>query len=125
LLNQQPENLVEQEKDPSTILRIVPAEQGFHFMTEHEAYIGLTAVSLEDFATKIKTVDIESVVYHYYRGDFQRWIDGVLGDRDFANKLCFVATNISGEKLREELSKLLDKRISDLKGLSWIETEGI
>ena len=124
MLNQQPENLNEQEKDPS-ILRVVPTEQGFHFMTEHGAYIGLTATSLEDFATKLKTVDVESVVYHYYRGDFQRWIDGVLGDRDFANKLYFVATNISGKKLREELSKMLDKRISDLKSLSWIETEGI
>ena len=125
LLNQQPENLNEQEKDPSTILRVVPAEQGFHFMTEHGIYIGLTATSLEDFASKLKTVDVESVVYHYYRGDFQRWIDDVLGDRDFANKLCFIATNISGEKLREELSKLLDKRVVDLKSLSWIETEGI
>ena len=125
MLNQQPENLNEQEKDPSTILRVVPTEQGFRFMTEHGVYIGLTATSLEDFASKLKTVDVESVVYHYYRGDFQRWIDGVLGDRDFANKLCFIATNISGEKLREELSKLLDKRVVDLKSLSWIETEGI
>ncbi len=123
-MNQVPEES-DQEKDAQTILRVVPPEQGFHFMTENGVYVGMTAISLEDFASKLRTVDVKSVVYHYYRGDFQRWIEGSLGDKDFANKLCFIPTKIAGETLREELLTMLDKRITDLKSLNWIENKGI
>lgn len=119
------ENINVQEKDPTIILRVVPAEEGFHFMTENGDYAGITANSLEDFTAKLRAVDIESVVYHYYRGDFQRWIEGTLGDKDFADQLCFIPTNIAGETLRDELLRRLDKRLTDLKSLNWIETKGI
>ncbi len=114
-----------QEKDASTILRIVPYEEGFHFTTEKGVYIGLTANSLEDFATKLKSIDINSITYHYYRGDFQRWIQSTLGDKDFANELCFIDRQLSDDQLREELLKKVNKRSRELKGLNWIETEGI
>ncbi len=107
------------------ILRIVPYEYGFHFTTDKGVYSGLTATSLEDFAEKLKTVDVDIVAFHYYRGNFQRWIDNTLGDKDFANSLCFIDTKISGEQLRKELLKMLNKRIKELKGLEWVETEGI
>jgi hypothetical protein len=126
LINQIPqESISDQQKDAATILRIVPEDHGFYFMTENGVYSGEMAISLEDFESKLETIDVRSVVYHYYRGDFQRWIESTLGDRDFANKLCFISTEISPEGLRGELLKMLDKRISDLKGLSWIENKGI
>ncbi len=126
MINQFPkEDISDQEKDAATILRIVPSEEGFHFMTENGVYTGVTAVSLEDFESKLRGIDVKSVTYHYYRGDFQRWIEQILGDKDFANKLCFIATEIAPETLREELLKLIDRRLSDLKGLSWIENKGI
>jgi hypothetical protein len=112
------------EEHNLTILRIVPYEYGFHFTTAG-VYSGLTATSLEDFAEKLKTVDVDSVAFHYYRGDFQRWIDNTLGDKDFANNLCFIDAKISREQLRKELLKMLNKRIRELKGLEWVETEGI
>ena len=114
-----------EEKDSTTILRTVPFERGFHFSTPTGAYTGISALSLQDFADKLITVDAESIEFHYYRGDFQRWIDNTLGDRDFANQLCFIQRDFSGEQLRRELGRLLDKRITDLKGLKWVETEGI
>jgi hypothetical protein len=107
------------------ILRIVPFEYGFHFTTDKGVYSGLTANSLEDFAEKLRDVDVDSVTFHYYRGDFQRWIDNTLGDTDFANKLCFIDPKISGEQLRKELLKMLDRRIHELKGLEWVEKEGL
>ncbi len=126
MINQIPqENISDQEKDAATILRVVLPEQGFNFMTENGVYSGLSANSLEDFRLKLETIDVNSVVYHYYRGDFQRWIESTLGDRDFANKLCFISTEITPEELRGELLKLLDKRITDLKSLRWIEEKGI
>lgn len=126
MINQIPEeNISDQEKDAATILRVVLPEQGFNFMTEAGVYMGLSANSLEDFRSKLETIDVNSVAYHYYRGDFQRWIESTLGDRDFANKLCFISTEIAPEQLRGELLKLLDKRITDLKSLRWIEEKGI
>lgn len=126
MINQIPqESISDQQKNAETILRVVPDDHGFHFMTENGVYTGVTAVSLQDFQSKLETIDIQSVVYHYYRGDFQRWIESTLGDRDFANKLCFIPTEIPPEALRGELLKLLDKRITDLKSLDWIETKGI
>lgn len=126
MINQIPEeNISDQEKDAATILRVVLPEQSFNFMTEAGVYMGLSANSLEDFRSKLETIDVNSVAYHYYRGDFQRWIESTLGDRDFANKLCFISTEIAPEQLRGELLKLLDKRITDLKSLRWIEEKGI
>ncbi len=113
------------EKNSSTILRVVPFESGFHFSTEKGTYVGVTATSFEDFALKLRSLDTDSLAYHYYRGDFQRWIDNTLGDVDFANRLCFVKRNLSGEQLRLELLSMLDSRIRELRGLKWIETEGI
>jgi hypothetical protein len=126
LINQTPqESISDQQKNAETILRVVPDDHGFHFMAENGVYTGITAISLEDFQSKLETIDVQSVVYHYYRGDFQRWIESTLGDRDFANKLCFIPTEISPEALRGELLKLLDKRLTDLKSLNWIENKGI
>ncbi len=113
------------EANPQTILRILPNEKGFHFNTEKGVYTGQTATSLEDFADKLKTLDIKSVSYHYYRGDFQRWISTTLGDREFSDKLCFIQTEITAEELRRELLKMLDSRITELKGLDWVENKGI
>lgn len=113
------------EQDSSTILRTVSNENGFHFNTPKGTYTGLTANSLEDFASKLKSIEEESVSYHYYHGDFQRWIDTTLGDRDFADTMCFLERGLSGNQLRAKLLKLLDKRITELRGLKWVETEGI
>ncbi len=120
-----PESVERQEQDSSTILRIVPYNEAFHFNTEDNVYTGTSAESLEDFASKLKTIDVKSVTFHYYRGDFQRWIENILGDTDFANQLCFIRTGISGEQLRQELLKRLERRITELRGLKWVETEGI
>ena len=106
LINQIPqESISDQQKDAATILRVVPEDHGFYFMTENGVYSGEMAISLEDFESKLETIDVRSVVYHYYRGDFQRWIESTLGDRDFANKLCFISTEISPEGLRGETAK--------------------
>jgi hypothetical protein len=115
----------EKEEETLQILRNVPTENGFHFTTNKGEYSGLTAISLEDFISKLKIADVDSVSFHYYRGDFQRWITNILGDKGFADQLCFIETQISGEQLRKELLKMMDKRLRELKGLKWVETEGI
>jgi hypothetical protein len=99
----------------SQILCSVPFERGFHFVTEKKGYTGVTANSLPDFAAKLETIDIDSVLFHYPRGDFQKWIDDTLGDKELASKMCFAKADISGEDLRKQLLALIHKRINGLK----------
>jgi len=98
-----------------SILRNVPFETGFHFNIEQGIYTGITAVSLPEFALKLQTVDANSILFHYPRGDFQRWVQETLGDEELANRMCFIQANLSGEKLRNQLLKVVQKRISELK----------
>ena len=97
------------------ILRNVPFETGFHFTNGNGVYTGITAVSLPDFALKLQTIEADSILFHYPRGDFQKWIQNTLGDEELANRMCFIQTNLSGEKLRSQLLKIVQKRITELK----------
>lgn len=97
------------------ILKTASFEQGFHFKTEKGVYTGMTAISLSDFESKLETVGIDSVNFHYPRGDFQKWIQDILGDEELANRMCFTQPNASGEKLRSQLIKIIQKRMSELK----------
>ncbi|MCW4047666.1 MAG: hypothetical protein NWE99_08940 [Candidatus Bathyarchaeota archaeon] len=101
----------------SRILSAVPFEQGFHFTTEKGVYTGVTAISLPDFSVKLKTIDVNSVLFHYSRGDFQKWIQDILGDVELANRMCFTKPNISAEKLRSQLLNIVQKRLSELQKL--------
>jgi hypothetical protein len=88
------------KNESARILQEVPPEKGFLFSMPNGESTNVTAVSLEDFSDKLKTVSVESIAYHYPRGDFQKWVEEVLGDRKLANSLCFIETGISAEFLR-------------------------
>jgi len=100
--------------DAQKILRTVSFEKGFHFTSEKGVYTGITAISLSDFAAKLETIDENSVLFHYPRGDFQKWIQETLGDEELANRMCFTQPNIAPEKLRNQLIKIVQKRTSEL-----------
>ena len=105
--------------DASKILRTVPVKEGFHFSTEG-VYTGITAISLFDFLDKLETVDLDSLFFHYQRGDFQKWIMNTLGDTDLADRIelttrtIFSQQTISMEELRYSLRQIIEKRIAEL-----------
>ena len=101
--------------DASKILSDVPKENSFRFCTADGVYTKIEAMSLEDFAYKLDGIDSSSILFHYPRGDFQAWIKKSIGDSELANKMCFIQQGISGEKLRQELLKMVKTRISELK----------
>ncbi|MGA3111157.1 MAG: DUF5752 family protein [Candidatus Bathyarchaeia archaeon] len=103
--------------DASKILSNVPQEKAFDFCTAEGVYTKISAISLEDFAGKLGGIDGSSILFHYPRGDFQAWIRDSVGDRELADKMCFIQRGISGEKLRQELLKILQTRIGELKAL--------
>lgn len=102
------------ERDDLSFLRTVPLEYGFHF-TMGDVYLGVTATSLEDLATKLKQVSGDSVCAHFFRGDFYRWISNTIGDKFLAAQLSYIIADQTGEQLRKELLQLLDTRVQDLK----------
>jgi hypothetical protein len=102
-------------QDASKILSAVPSENAFYFCTAEGVYTKVSAISLEDFAAKLDGLDDSSILFHYPRGDFQAWIRDTLKDNVLAGRMCFVQRGISGEQLREELLKMVQTRISELK----------
>ena len=89
----------------------------FRFCTAEGVYTKISAFSLEDFADKLAGIDEKAILFHYPRGDFQAWIRDSLGDRELADKMCFIKRGISGEHIRQELLKMVQTRISELKAL--------
>jgi hypothetical protein len=102
-------------QDASNILSNVPQEKAFFFYTAEGVYTKISAISLQDFADKLASIDDNSILFHYPRGDFQAWIRDTVNDNVLAGRMCFIERGISGEKLRQELLKIVQKRISELK----------
>lgn len=96
------------------MLQSVPFEKGFHFCVENGSYTGVTATSLPDFAEKLKTVDVNSVLFHCSRGDFQKWITNVIGDEVLADRITRISGRLPGEDLRKELVETAQTRLAEL-----------
>jgi hypothetical protein len=100
----------------SRILRKLPRENAFYFFTSIGNYTGANAASLEEFIEKIKEVNIKSLEFHLYRGDFQKWADKTLEDRELAEKIGSLQTlKPVGNTLRDQLYFIASKRFEELK----------
>ena len=97
------------------ILRVVPFEKGFHFTRVDGTYTGITAVSLSEFEAKLQTIDAGSIDFHFQRQDFQKWIMDILGDAELTQRINRAKASLTGEQLRQELSKTVQKRLDELK----------
>jgi hypothetical protein len=98
----------------SKILDKVGQDRGFHFCFADQNYSMVTANSLSDFVEKLNGIDDRAILFHYPRGDFQAWIRDVLGDNELADRMCFIAPDLPGDKLRKELLKMVQQRIKEL-----------
>lgn len=103
--------------DATKILKTVPFDHAFHFTTDQGVYTGVTANSLQDFVAKLEMIDENPLLFHYPRGDFQKWIQTTLGDKELAEKMCFVWAGYSGKDLREQLLRMAKQRLMELKKL--------
>jgi hypothetical protein len=79
----------------------ISREKAFYFFTSIGNYTGESARSLEEFLQKVKDINSESLEFHLYRNDFQRWIRDVLANEELAEELHKITRlNIKGESLR-------------------------
>jgi hypothetical protein len=96
------------------ILSTVPYERGFHFFTDVGKYTGETAVNLFSLYEELRTIEPQSVKFHFQRGDFQNWIRNTLGDTELAQRIDKIRPDLPSENLKKELRKTVNERLEEL-----------
>jgi hypothetical protein len=100
------------------ILRSVPYNQGFHFFTSVGRYTGETAIDLFAFYEELRVIENDSVIFHFPRGDFQKWIKETLGDNELADRIDKINPQQSQEKTKKELIETIESRLVELQTLA-------
>lgn len=97
------------------ILKTVPREKAFYFFTSIGNYTGTSASSLKEFMERIGQVNVKSLEFHLYRGDFEKWITEVLQDAELAGEIRRLQKlSLTGNSLRDQLSFTVSRRFKRL-----------
>ena len=92
------------------ILTLTPSDKGFHFYGGIGKPLNLYAKNLVDFCDKISKVNVESINFHFNRGDFEAWFN-FLGDVELAKKMELLKTKrVAGEELCGRIRELAENR---------------
>jgi hypothetical protein len=97
------------------ILRNVSQNEAFYFFTGIREYTGVYANSLDNFYNKIKLLELKSVLFHFDRLDFEKWIKGTIGDTILADKIGKIKNSVNREDYRTEIHRIVGRRLSQLK----------
>jgi len=101
----------------SRTFKIVSREKAFYFFTSIGNYTGLSATSLKEFMDRINEVNLKSLDFHFYRRDFEKWVDQVLQDMELAEELRRMQKcSLAGEALRSQLNSAVARRLKRLSG---------
>jgi hypothetical protein len=96
------------------ILSPVPYDEGFHFFMPDGHYSGETARSLCSFLRDLGSVDVQSIKFHFDRGDFQKWLRNTIGDEELARIIDELDKESPEENLQNKLVDVVQRRISEL-----------
>lgn len=99
------------------ILGKVPQYNAFYFFRGIGQYSGKFATSLLDFNHKVKTINIDSVDFHFKRGDFEKWIRATIGDTYLADKIAKINESVKGEELLTQMCEMIEERLTELRKL--------
>ena len=111
------------KSEAEKILRTLSFEQGFHFATDLGKFTGETAISLFSFYEELRTIETQSVKFHFLRRDFQKWVEIALGDQELASRIDNTASGLTGEDLKRELLKTVQLRLTELQKVSNIPSK--
>jgi hypothetical protein len=104
------------ESDVNKILRELSDQESFYFYKAIGQPTGEKANSLSDFARKIEKIDSGSIAFHYYRGDFGRWIKDTIGDSVLSYRLSDrKRQTLNDEALRTFIIQHLTVRYNEFK----------
>ncbi len=103
--------LTEKGKNAIKAYVFVSADLGFNFYVDVDKPLGFSALSLDEFYRTIKQVCSDSLEFHLYRGDFEKWLQVVCKDEDLAKAFGNTKTEeLKGEDLRKALLQALDAK---------------
>jgi predicted transcriptional regulator len=100
------------EKGKAVLKAQTPVADGleFRFYTEVRQPTGTVAKSLREFYDAVKTIDVASLEFHVYRGDFTNWVQTVLKDEALATDLEDARqSELRGESLRKRIAWVIEK----------------
>ena len=107
--------MLSETKTPK-ILKPLSRDKAFYFFTSIGNYTGESAASLEEFSKKILDINVKSLEFHLYRGDFERWIADALEDSELATKIKRLKElKPIGIDLRDRLYLIVSKHYESLK----------
>jgi len=87
-------------------------DKAFYFHISQGVFAGEKAASLEEFAKKIKLIDIKSLEFHLQRRDFERWMVDVFGEAKLAEEIRKLWSKKPNEPtLREQLYSIILSRV--------------
>lgn len=95
------------------IMRNVGDKEAFYFYEDIGKPTGERAKSLSDFLEKIKSVRLESLLFHLQRKDFQNWIKTTLCDPKLARELEGIQP-LNDNNLRTQIQTTIKNRIKEL-----------
>ena len=91
----------------------VPAEKSFQFYSGVDFPLGFSAQTIEEFYRISKQIYSDSLEFHLFRGDFEKWFSEVVKDSEMANAIDGLKiSNLKGELLRKELLKTINAKYS-------------
>ncbi|MFH0897711.1 MAG: sugar phosphate nucleotidyltransferase [Candidatus Bathyarchaeota archaeon] len=87
---------------------VLPMDKPFYFHLDVGKFTGVTASTIIDLITTLQTVPIESVEFHLYRRDFERWIRDVFQANMLTEEISVLRKeDLRGEELRRRLVKTI------------------
>ncbi len=96
-------------------LRSLSPDEAFHFY-DRQGYTGLSAHSLDEFADVLRLVPQSSLIHHAESGDYAKWVEGILHDRQLARDIA-AAGAMEEWRLRERLIGAVARRIEELRSV--------
>lgn len=94
-------------------LRTLSNEEAFHFYENIDKPTGQSALSLHEFLDRIKTVKLESLVFHLERNDFKNWITDTLEDPTLAQRIGMLPKE-NNDRLRAKIQTVIEARLREL-----------
>lgn len=84
----------------------LPQEKAFYFSSPN-GYLGVKARNVDEFLNILNYIASDSIEYHLYKGDFEKWFQNELNLKDIAVLIGKVKSkNLQGEELREEILRI-------------------
>ena len=108
---------VEVAPEAMKILRTVNENEAFYFYEAIGRPTGDVARNLSDLLEKVQLAKSESLLFHAQRGDFQNWVEQVLGDSKLARKLGKMSIS-NGDDVRRCLCRTVKNRMRELSDAS-------